>query len=122
MYITGQCDLISGGAPDLDSLRELASHAMVINSTAEIYLLDIEGNIMGHGLPPESVMRDKVDLGPLRELIEGSAPMPIRGDEPRSGSDRKVFSAVEVNTDGQLEGYVYVVLGGQTYDALSRAT
>ena len=120
MYITGQRELISSGAPDLDSLRELASHAMVINPTAEIYLLDTEGNILGHGLPPETVMRDKVDLEPLQELIEGSAPMPIRGDDPRSGSNRKVFSAFEVKTDGQLEGYVYVVLGGQTYDVLSR--
>ena len=120
MYITGQSELISRGVPDLDSLRELAGHAMVINPTAEIYLLDTEGNILGHGLPPETVMRDTVDLGPLQELIEGSAPMPIRGDDPRSGSSRKVFSAFEVKTDGQLEGYVYVVLGGQTYDALSR--
>lgn len=119
MYVTGQRELISDGVPDLDSLRELASHAMVINPTAEIYLLDTKGNILGHGLPPETVMRDKVDLTPIKKLIEGSAPMPIRGDDPRSGSNRKVFSAFEVGTEGKLEGYLYVVLGGQTYDALS---
>ncbi len=27
MYVTGQRDLMPGGVPDLDSLRELASHA-----------------------------------------------------------------------------------------------
>ena len=120
MYVTGQRDLITEGAPDLDSLRELADHAMVINPTAEIYLLDTEGRILGHGLPPETVMLDKVDLGPLRTLIQGTAPMPIRGDDPRSGSTRKVFSAFEVETNGKLEGYLYVVLGGQKYEALSR--
>ena len=120
MYVTGQRELIRDGVPDLDSLRDLASHAMVINPTAEIYLLDIEGNIFGHGLPPETVTLDKVDLAPLKALIEGSAPMPIRGDDPRSGSTRKVFSAFEVRTDGRYEGYLYVVLGGQTYEALSR--
>ena len=119
MYVTGQRQLLSNGVPDLDSLRELASHAMVINPTVEIYLLDTEGNILGHGLPPETVLLDKVDLAPLKELIAGSAPMPIRGDDPRSSSIRKVFSAFEVVTDDRLEGYLYVVLGGQTYEALS---
>ncbi len=120
MYVTGQRDLISNGVPDLESLTELANHAMVINPTAEIYLLDTEGNILGHGLPPETVMLDRVELDPLKQLIEGSATMPIRGDDPRSGSTRKVFSAFEVRNEEQLEGYLYVVLGGQTYEALSR--
>lgn len=120
MYVTGQHDLITAGVPDLGSLRELANHAMVINPTAEIYLLDVAGKILGHGLPPETVIRDRVDLAPIKALIEGATPMPIRGDDPRSGSIRKVFSAFEVTTEGQLEGYLYVVLGGQTYEALSR--
>jgi signal transduction histidine kinase len=120
MYVTGQRDLIRNGTPDLESLTELASHAMVINPTAEIYLLDTDGNILGHGLPPETVTLDRVDLAPLKTLIEGSATMPIRGDDPRSGSTRKVFSAFEVRNEERLEGYLYVVLGGQTYEALSR--
>ena len=120
MYVTGQRDLISNGTPDLESLTELAGHAMVINPTAEIYLLDTEGNILGHGMPPETVMLDKVDLAPLKKLIGGSATMPIRGDDPRSGSTRKVFSAFEVRNEDRLEGYLYVILGGQTYEALSR--
>ena len=66
MYVTGQRDLITAGTPDLDSLADLANHAMVINPTAEIYLLDTEGNILGHGLPPDSVVHDKVDLRPIR--------------------------------------------------------
>ena len=40
MYVTGQRDLISNGIPDLESLTELSSHAMVINPTAEIFLLE----------------------------------------------------------------------------------
>jgi signal transduction histidine kinase len=120
MYVTGQRQLIRNGVPDLDSLRDLAGHAMVINPTAEIYLLDTEGTILGHGLPPETIMRDRVDLEPLKKLIEGAAPMPIRGDDPRSGSTRKVFSAFEVVSGDKLEGYLYVVLGGKTYEALSR--
>jgi signal transduction histidine kinase len=119
MYVTGERDLINTGVPDLESLRQLASRAMIINPTAEIYLLDTDGNILGHGLPADTVLRDKVDLAPIRALIDGTARMPVRGDDPRSGPTRKVFSAAEVQSDGRLEGYLYVVLGGQTYEALA---
>ncbi len=118
MYVTAQRELITAGKPDLESLADLASHAMVINPTAEIYLLDKNGGILGHGLPPDTAISDKVDLGPVHSLLNESAEMPIRGEDPRS-STRKVFSAFEVRTDGQLEGYLYVVLGGQRYEQLA---
>ena len=120
MYVTEQRNLIRDGSPDIESLTALAGHAMVINPTAEIYLLDAAGNILGHGMPPGTVMLDKVDLAPVKQLIDGSATMPIRGDDPRSADARKVFSAFEVRNEGRLEGYLYVILGGQTYEALSR--
>ena len=118
MYVTGQRDLITDGIPDLDSLADLAGHAMVINPTAEIYLLDKDGRILGHGLPPESVTLERVGLGPVHRLLGGDTAMPIRGDDPR-GSSQKVFSAFEVRNESELEGYLYVVLGGQKYDELA---
>ena len=119
MYVTEQRQLITNGAPDLDSLRELASHAMVINPSAEIYLLDTAGTILGHNLPNESVLMSHVDLAPVHELIGGNAQLPLRGDDPRSAGNAKVFSAAEVVSDAGVEGYLYVVLGGQTYEALA---
>ena len=119
MYVTQQQQLITNGVPALDSLKELAKHAMVVNPTAEIYLLDTAGRILGHAMPAETVLRDTVDLGPVRALIDGTAPMPIRGDDPRSASVRKVFSAYPVRSDYGLEGYLYVILGGQAYEALA---
>lgn len=121
MYVTGQRQLIENGVTDIESLQDLASHAMVINPTAEIYLLNTDGEILGHGLPPETVLRTEVDLVPVRALIEGEGDGngPVHGDDPRSLDMRKVFSAAEIRTDGQLEGYLYVVLGGQTYEALA---
>ena len=119
MYVTGERTLIRNGAPDLDSLADLAQQAMVINPTAEIYLLDTEGQVLGHGLPPETVLRQQVDLTPIRQLIAGESRLPLRGDDPRSGGGSKVFSASEVIHDDAVEGYLYVILGGQAYEALS---
>lgn len=119
MYVTDQRQLISDGIADLDSLRDLAGHAMVINPTAEIYLLDIDGNILGHNLPAETVLTSSIDLAPVLTLIDGQARFPLYGDDPRNSSTRKVFSAWPVTSETGTEGYLYVVLGGQKYEQLA---
>ncbi len=119
MYVTGQRQLISDGNADLESLRELAAHAMVINPTAEIYLLDKTGFILGHALPAETVLRDKIDLTPVQTLIGGHNTGPVHGDDPRSLEMQKVFSAAEIRSGDRLEGYLYVVLGGRKYEELA---
>ena len=119
MYVTAQRQLITDGVPDLESLRDLAGHAMVINPTAEIYLLDKEGNILGHNLPAETVLQSSVDLLPVLTLIGGEARFPLRGDDPRSIDNQKVFSAWPVTTELGTEGYLYVVLGGKKYEELA---
>ncbi len=119
MYVIEQRQLIADGVADIDSLRDLAHHAMIINPTAEIYLLDATGLILGHGFAPDVTIRDRVDLEPVRALIAGGVHMPIHGDDPRSPGTRKVFSAAEIRHNGRLEGYLYVVLGGQKYEELA---
>jgi signal transduction histidine kinase len=119
MYVTGERTLIQDGTPDLESLAQLAQQAMIINPTAEIYLLDKNGKVLGHALPDDAVIRDLVGLGPIRELINGQPRLPLRGDDPRSASSQKVFSAAEVRANDNLEGYLYVILGGKAYEALS---
>lgn len=119
MYVTEQNQLIENGKADLDSLRELANHAMVINPTAEIYLLDTNGDILGHNQPIGAVTMASVDLEPIQSLIGGTARFPLRGSDPRSEASEKVFSAAEVRSDSGLEGYLYVVLGGQRYETLA---
>lgn len=119
MYVTDQRQLITDGVPDLESLRDLAGHAMVINPTAEIYLLDIEGNILGHNLPADAVLKESVNLFPVLTLIDGEARFPLRGDDPRSVENQKVFSAWPVTSDLGTEGYLYVVLGGKKYEELA---
>lgn len=118
-YATERHRLISDGVPDLAALEELAHQAMLINPTIEIYLLNRDGAILGHALPPTTVLRDAVDLFPVRAMIGGAATLPIHGDDPRSMQMTKVFSAAEIRHAGQLEGYLYVVLGGQKYENLA---
>ena len=119
MYVTGERQLISGGEVDTTSLRTLGQHAMVINPTVEVYLLGPDGTILGHTMPPDTVLAERVDLAPVKTLLGGSASMPIRGTDPRNPDARKVFSASEVRSGDELEGYLYAILGGQKYDEIA---
>ena len=101
MYVANARPLISNGTVDRDALEELANRAMVINPTAEIYLVAPGGEILGHALPPDDVVADRVHTGPIRALVTQSAPLPIKGIDPRKPDSRKVFSAFPVTDPGE---------------------
>ena len=119
MYVTGERQLIENDIVNDEALTLLAQQAMIINPTVEIYLLDKQGEILGHALPPESVQTSHVDLGPVLTLIGGDAQMPLRGTDPRNLEREKVFSAFPVMDGERLQGYLYAILGGQKYDELA---
>ncbi len=119
MYVTGEMQLIEDGAVNDEALTLLAQRAMIINPTVEVYLLDKEGKILAHALPPDSIQTDHVALGPIRELIAGDTEMPLRGTDPRNTDRQKIFSAHPVMYHDVLQGYLYAILGGQKYDALA---
>ncbi len=122
MYVVNAETLISGGVVNHEALSELANRAMVINPTAEIYLLSPRGEILGHALPPEDVVIERVDLQPIRDLLSESRPLPIKGINPRKPESQKVFSAFPITDPDNAEdpaGYLYVVLGGSQYEAIA---
>ena len=119
MYVASAMPLINSGDVDREALQELANRAMVINPTAEIYLVAPGGEILGHALPPDDVVASRVDTGPIRDLLAESAPLPIKGVDPRNPGSRKIFSAFPVTDPAEpegLSGYLYVVLGGSQYE------
>lgn len=122
MYVVNAAPLIRDGEVDRDALDELSTRAMVINPTAEIYLVTPDGEILGHALSPEVVIAKRVDVAAIRALIGGSAPLPIKGVDPRNPGSRKIFSAFPVTDPArpdELSGYLYVVLGGSQYEAIA---
>lgn len=101
-----------------DALRRLFGRLMNVNPSVEVYLLDLAGNITGHAAPAGHLKRQRVDLEPLRRLLAGQ-PLPIQGDDPRSASGRKVFSAAVLRSNGRDTGYVYVILLGEAHDRIA---
>ncbi len=48
--------LFENGQVNQVALKELAHHVMFMNPIVEVYLLDLQGNILSHALPYETVL------------------------------------------------------------------
>jgi signal transduction histidine kinase len=95
-------------------------YMMVLNPMVEIYLLDEEGKILAYFLnPSERIVRDAVDIGPVREFVQSAGHRLMLGPDPRSATRSRPFSAAPLRM-GAARGYVYVILGGEQYDASLR--
>lgn len=117
--------LDDNGHANQQMMTRIAEQVMAINPQVEVYLLDRDGRIMAHALPAPSIVRQRVDLSPIRVFFADKAEFPLLGDDPRSAGSQRIFSAAAIGSPGHEQGYLYVVLAGLDYrglvDALSRS-
>jgi signal transduction histidine kinase len=113
--------LLDAGGVNKVALKELAHHVMFINPIVEVYLLDIDGRVLSHALPYDTVLLDRVDMAPLERFMAGEQALPIFGDDPRSPDERKVFSVSPILEDGEPVAYLYTVLNGKTYEGMQQS-
>jgi signal transduction histidine kinase len=127
--------LVQGGEIDEEALENIFHWLMVVNPSIEVYLLSPEGKIRAFSAPPGTVKRESISLEPVERFMAGRN-LPILGDDPRDWSRKKVFSVAPIpleqdvsiretsaassrSVDGvpEIEGYLYIVLGGEEYDS-----
>ncbi|NVZ17687.1 MULTISPECIES: HAMP domain-containing sensor histidine kinase [unclassified Pseudomonas] len=114
-HIARDTQLMDADGLKPDAVRNLFSQLMLVNPSVEVYLLDIDGRVVGNAAPSGHLRRDQVNLEPVRRFLSG-AMLPILGDDPRSVDGLKVFSAAPLRVNGQQAGYLYVVLLGEAHD------
>jgi len=103
-----------------DRVAGAIHYMMVLNPMVEIYLLDDTGKILAYFLnPAERIERSSVDLAPVRAYVASGGRRLMVGPDPRSGARARPFSAAPLPMGG-TSGYVYVILGGERYDASLR--
>ena len=117
MYVVERLTLIEDGGVNEEALRVLADRAMTINPSVEVYLLDASGKVLSHAMDPDLGVRNDVELAPIERFLEGVDQFPILGTVPM-GTARKAFSVSPIMSGERLAGYLYVVLGGQQFDAV----
>ncbi len=117
-HIVNETSLMVDGQLNRKALKGIFDSLMVFNPSLEIYLLDDEGWIVSYSAPPWKVVRQSVDLEPIKRYLNNPTNLPIKGDDPRDFEKTKAFSAASIQTSGPFEGYLYVILGGEEYDTI----
>ncbi len=114
-YIVMERELMTGNRANDAVLENLFHMLMIINPSIELYLLDPEGNIIGHAADDANIVRQSINLAPLHEFISGEAMFPLTGEDPRHAGLEKAFSAARIPEQGPLQGYLYIILGSQQH-------
>ncbi|MCP4407921.1 MAG: HAMP domain-containing protein [Gammaproteobacteria bacterium] len=115
-HIVAEQPLIQDREINHPALDHLFHQLMVINPSIELYLLDEQGAVLGYSAPEGKIKRTQVALEPVNEFLDGNARFPLKGDDPRNPDGHKVFSAARITGEDGLQGYLYIVLGGEQYD------
>ena len=106
------------GQVDRRMLKPLFDRLMTFNPSVELYLLSPDGELLADAAPPGHIKRQRIDLAPVQTFLSGGA-WPVYGDDPRSLDKQKVFSVAPLRQDGQLRGYLYIILQGETFNELA---
>ncbi|MHB9326637.1 ATP-binding protein [Phytobacter ursingii] len=110
--------LDSQGKVNRQTLKSLFDRLMTLNPSVELYMISPEGNLLADAAPPGHLRREHIDIAPLQRFLSGAA-WPVYGDDPRSVDKQKVFSVSPIRLDGQLRGYLYIILQGENLNALA---
>ena len=54
------------------------------------------------------------------QYLDADKTFPFLGDDPRDPDGKKVFSAARITENGVLQGYLYIILGGEEYDTIAQ--
>lgn len=106
------------GQPDAANAQAVFARLRVINPRIDVYLLDNAGKIVTSSVRTR-VVREQVDLAPLKQFFDEQATLPIFGDDPTEISRQRVFSAAPIRVPGERERYLYLVMRGLTTDSLA---
>ena len=117
-HLANDNPLLKQGVYDYEALSNLFHTLMILGPSFEFYFVDPKGKILTYSAKPGEVKREKIDLLPVLALINQQQALPIYGDDPRSTNGKKIFSVSGVYNDGNLQGYLYVILGSQIYDSI----
>ncbi|MCW8834406.1 MAG: HAMP domain-containing histidine kinase [Colwellia sp.] len=110
--------LLQDGVYDKAALENLFHTLMLLGPAFEFYFLDPAGNIVTYSADPAKIKRKVVDLSPIVALIANPTAVPIFADDPRSLQGQKIFSAAPIYHGDNLQGYLYVIIGGEIYDSI----
>ena len=99
-----------------DNIGNLFHSMMILGANFEFYVLDNNGKILNYSAKPGEVIRQKINLDPVKSFI-AKQQYPIYGEDPKSDSE-KIFSTAIISDGNQNVGYLYVIVRSKIYDGI----
>ncbi|MDX1409570.1 MAG: histidine kinase dimerization/phospho-acceptor domain-containing protein, partial [Saprospiraceae bacterium] len=101
------------GEVDTIAVQDIMHSIMVINPSAEVYLLDTTGSIVTYMAPHKKIKLERVDMAPIRAYLADDRPRIVKGDDPRHPDQSKIFSVAPIEEQDGMAGYLYVILASE---------
>ena len=102
----------------LPVIEDKIHYMMVMNPKVEIYLLNSHGKILAFFADPKKKLKKEfIDLDPVRRFFQSSQNELILGDDPRYPGKQKPFSVAPLSIGKDLDGFLYIILGGEQYES-----
>ncbi|WP_432452346.1 sensor histidine kinase [Agarivorans sp. QJM3NY_29] len=118
-YLVNDQQLFQDGQLDPKAIEAAFHSMMILGPSFEFYILDPQGKVLTYSADPQKIKRTQIDLSPIRAFIQGGHVVPIVGQDPRSNSRSKIFSAAEIRDASGLKAYLYIIIGGEIYDSVA---
>jgi len=109
------------GTFNKDIIKQAFHMMMVLGPSIELYIVDTEGKLLAYDAPEEKIKLKRIDTSPIKQFTIGNIELPMLGDDPRSPTRKKIFSAASIKHNNQLLGYLYIIIGGEDYDSIATA-
>lgn len=110
--------LLKDGEYDHHALKNIFHTLMLLGPQFEFYYLNQFGEILTHSAKGAKLVDNKVELDTIEQFISGEFDYPLLSKDPKSKDSYKIFSAAEVYNQGQLKGYLYVIIGSEPYQSV----
>lgn len=106
-------NLVNHGELDKQKVSSTFNRYMLLNPHLEIYLLDLQGNVLEYSADPKKIKRHKINIEPLLARIKKSTNLSEQfsmGDDPRSVTGTKPFSVAYLPNAQHPEALLYVII------------
>ena len=118
-YLIKEVNPFQDGKINEEALVVIMHSMMAVNPGIEVYLLNPKGEILSYVVLDQLVKLKAVDIAPVEQFISEGGSEFVLGDDPRNPGTTSVFSAAPVYENGELQGYVYITLESEKFDAIS---
>ena len=120
-HIVHDLSIEEDGSFNSESIKKAFHMMMVLGPSIELYVVDAQGKLLAYDAPEEKIKLRHINIAPILQFTRGEPELPLLGDDPRSATRLKIFSAASIQHKGKMIGYLYIIIGGENYDSISTA-